>query len=435
MSNKKPSNKDDFLKSIPGMRDIGGDEYYEMQGFFEKAQEISMYYGFEPIDTPILENEDLFLHGISPDSSVISKEMYLVRSKSGYRLALRPEGTTPIIRSYIENNLKNKPQPRLFYYYGPLFRHEKPGVCRFRQHHQFGLEVVGTDKPIADALVIQTAYQILKDSGAKDLVVLINSVGDIDSQANYLKELKAFYRKHSNDMTSAEQQLATNNAILLLDSKSTKLQKINGDAPESVNYLTSASKAHFMKVLEYLEGVDIPYKISKTLTRGLGYYSETVFEIEQTYTKDDKDETMSLCGGGRYNYLAQKLKHKKEIHAVGVGIGVERVLGSDWWVKHMPRIVKKPKIYFIQLGYEAKLKSLPIVEMLRKAKISVVQQLSKDSISVQLAAAEKSGMPVTIIFGKREALDGTVMVRNMTNQSQETIKIDNLVTYIKNMKV
>ncbi|MFT7557353.1 MAG: histidyl-tRNA synthetase [Planctomycetota bacterium] len=419
-----------------GMRDIMEEEYYELQGFFEKAQEISMYYGFEPIATPLVEHEELFLKGMGEHSELANKELYSLKPRGKNRFVLRPEATIPIMRSYLEHNMRHLPQPRMFYYYGPMFRHStKKSDSSLRQFHQFDLEILGTEKPVADALIIQTAMMILKESGAKNLFVDINSIGDKDSRTSYERELKAFYRKNIEKLSPEDRQLLKTSPLRILSSKHPQTLEVNADAPDAVSYLTPTAKKHFKKVLEHLEELEIPYRINKTVVHGFEYYSHTVFEIyEETYDEEGTATAHVVCGGGRYNYLPKKFNTTKEVPGVGVAIGAERILASDWWAKLTPRIMKKPKIYFIQLGFDAKLKSLQIVELLRQAKIPILQSLSQDSLGSQLAIAESTNIPHTIIFGQREALDGTVIVRNMETRAQETVSIDTLVKYIRSLK-
>ncbi len=422
--------------SVKGMRDIMGDEYYEMQGFFEKSQEVALYYGFEPIDTPILEHEQVFMRTLGEGTDVVDKEMYQLKTRGGDKLVLRPEKTAAVMRAYIEHGMKSKPQPVMMYYFGPMFRHDNPQKGRYRQFHQFGMEILGTEKPIADAIIIQTTYMILSEAGASDLFVDINSIGDKESRSAYEKTLRAYYRKFVNELPALDRQRLKTNVLRVLDSKDPKTIEINAGAPDSVSSLTPTAKKHFKQVLEYLDELGIPYRINKSLVRGLDYYTDTVFEImEETIDEaTGAKRSSAICGGGRYNYLAKTLGHKKEIPGIGVGIGAERVLESSWWNHLMPRIIKKPKIYFIQLGSDAKLKSLQIIELLRKAKISIYQALSKDKLSTQLAAAEKSEAEYALIFGQREALDNTVIVRHMESRSQQTVKIDELIAYLKGMK-
>lgn len=430
MSTNKPR-KEPF-QSPKGMHDIMGDNYYYYQGLFEKAQEVAVYYGFKPISTPIVEDEELFQTTIGIGTDIVDKEMYTLKTKGGDQLALRPEFTAGVMRAYIEHGMQSETQPIMLYSAGPVFRHDKPQRGRYRQLHQFNIEVLGTQKSIADALIIKTLAVILEESGAKNLIVDINSIGDKESRTAYLRELVNFYKKHLSGMPADARERLKTNPLRLLDSKDPKMIAINEEAPDAVSYLTPDAKKHFKEVLEYLDEMGVPYRLNKCLVRGLSYYSHTVFEIADE--GDSESGPLAVAGGGRYNYLGTMLGSKKEIPAVGAGIGMDRVVEAPWFAKLMPKIQKKPKFYFIQLGFDAKLKSLGIIDILRKNHISVLQSLSKDSLTSQLATAERSAVPYVLIFGQKEAIDGTVIVRDMQKHSQKIIKIEKLVEAIKELK-
>lgn len=421
------------LTSPKGMRDIINEDYYNFQGFFEKAQEVAVYYGFKPIETPLLEHVETFSSGIGEGTDIIDKEMYTLKTKGGDHLALRPEHTASLMRSYIEQGMQNMPQPVMFYQYGPVFRHDNPQRGRYRQFWQFDLDSLGSDKSIIDALIIKVGVSILEDAGATNLSVDINSIGDKECRNVYIKELTSYYRKHINSLSPIDRERLKTNPLRILDSKEEKTKEINKDAPDAISFLCASCKKHFKEVLEYLEEMNIGYNINKNLVRGLSYYTRTVFEIiEQTGGEDGSP--LTLAGGGRYDYLAKQLGSKKDVPAVGFSIGVDRIIASPWYKKLSPRIMKKPKIYFIQLGSEAKLKSLNIIEILRKAHIPIAQSLSKDSLGSQLAIAEKLNVPYALIFGVKEALDDSVIVRDMSNRSQETVKLSKLLEYLKEIK-
>ncbi|MDP2789469.1 MAG: histidine--tRNA ligase [bacterium] len=429
---KSSKNKTTDCSSPKGMRDIINEEYYAFQGFFEKGQEVAVYYGFKPIETPILEHEDVFTSSVGEGTDIVDKEMYTLRTKGGDHLALRPEHTAPLMRAYIEHGMQTMPQPVMFYQYGPTFRHDKPQKGRYRQFWQFDLDSLGNDKSIMDAFVIKTGMSILEEAGAQNLSIEINSIGDKECRGNYLRELTGYYRKHINELEPLDRQRLKTNPLRILDSKEEKTIAINEKAPDSVSYLCVSCKKHFKEVLEYLEEMEIPYNINKNLVRGLSYYTRTVFEV---YADSEEGEPpMQIAGGGRYDYLARQIGSKKDIPAVGFSIGVDRVIESKWYKKLSPRIVKKPKIYFIQLGNEAKLKSLNIIEILRKAHVPIAHSLSKDSLGSQLAVAERLAIPYALIFGVKEAIDNSVIVRNMSNRSQETVKLSKLLEYLKELK-
>ncbi len=446
MNTEKKKSSKESLTSVKGMRDILDEQYYYFQGFFEKAQEIAVYYGFKPIDTPIAEYEDVFTSSIGIGTDIIDKEMYTLKTKGGDHLALRPEHTAGLVRSYIEHGMQSLPQPLLFYNYGPIFRHDKPQKGRYRQFFQFDMDVLGSEKSILDALVIKTAWTILQESGASNLTIDINSIGDKECRQGYIRELVAYYKKHINDLPPIDRERLKTNPLRILDSKEDKTIELNKDAPETLSHLCTSCKKHFKEVLEYLEQMDIPYSINKCLVRGLSYYTRTVFEIiipqEESETLEvnhlikggSLPKLVTIASGGRYDYLARQLGSKKDVPAVGSSIGVDRVVEAPWFAKLSPRIIKKPKIYFIQLGFDAKLKSLNVIEILRKGKVPIAQSISKDNLGAQLAVAEKLGMHYVIIFGQKEALENSVIFRDMNTHCQETIKLPKLLEYIKELK-
>ncbi|MCE9517687.1 histidine--tRNA ligase [Candidatus Nomurabacteria bacterium] len=438
MSTEKKRNNKEPLVSVKGMRDILDEQYYHFQGFFEKAQEIAVYYGFKPIDTPIVENEEVFTSSIGEGTDIIDKEMYTLKTKGGDHLALRPEHTAGLMRSYIEHGMQALPQPLLFYNYGPVFRHDKPQKGRYRQFWQFDMDVLGSDKSILDALVIKTAWTILQEAGAPNLSIDINSIGDKVCRASYIRELVSYYKKNINILPAIDRERLKVNPLRILDSKEEKTIELNRNAPDCLSHLCVDCKKHFKEVLEYLEQMDIPYTINKCLVRGLSYYTRTVFEImipaEEEVLTDQSPRMITIASGGRYDYLARSLGSKKDVSAVGSSIGVDRVVEAPWFAKLSPRVIKKAKIYFIQLGFDAKLKSLNVIEILRKGKVPIAQSISKDNLGAQLAVAEKLGMRYVIIFGQKEALENSVIFRDMNTRCQETVKLPKLLEYIKELK-
>ena len=431
MSENKKSNKES-LATVKGMRDIIDNDYYQFQGFFEKAQEVAIYYGFKPIETPMVEHESVFTSSIGIGTDIIDKEMYTLKTKGGDHLALRPEHTAPLMRSYIEHGMQAQPQPVMFYSYGPSFRHDNPQKGRYRQFYQFDMDILGSDKSILDALAIKAIWTILEEAGANNLSIDINSIGDKECRGSYIKELTNYYKKHLNSLPTIDRERLKTNPLRILDSKEEKTIELNQNAPDSISHLCPECKKHFKEVLEYLEQMEIPYNINKCLVRGLSYYTRTVVEI----LEEDKEtgKRTAVAGGGRYDYLGKQLGSKKDVPAVGMAIGVDRIIEAPWFNKLCPRIIKKPKIYFIQLGTDAKLKSLNVIEILRKGKIPIAQSISKDNLSTQLAIVEKMGIKYSLIFGQKEALENSVIVRDMSNRSQETVKMDKLLDYIKNLK-
>src|SRR3989344_1704137 len=217
---KDRANKNKMVEvsSPKGMRDLMNEEYYSFQGFFEKAQEVAVYYGFKPIETPMLEKEEIFTAGIGEGTDIIDKEMYTLKTKGGDHLALRPEHTAPLIRAYIEHGMQSMPQPVMLYQYGPVFRHDKPQRGRYRQFWQFDLDSLGSDKSIMDALVIKTGISILEEAGAENLSIDINSIGDKECRSGYVKELTSYYKKHINQLPGIDRERLKINPLRILDS-------------------------------------------------------------------------------------------------------------------------------------------------------------------------------------------------------------------------
>jgi len=430
---KMSKGKNVEIASPKGMRDIMNEDYYGFQGFFEKAQEVAVYYGFKPIDTPILESENIFTSSIGEGTDIVDKEMYTLKTKGGDHLAMRPEHTASLMRAYIEHGMQTMPQPVMFYQYGPVFRHDKPQRGRYRQFWQFDLDSLGSDKSIMDALVIKAGMSVLEEAGAQNLSIDINSIGDKECRNGYIRELVNYYKKNISSLPAIDRERLKTNPLRILDSKEEKTKEINEGAPDAISHLCPSCKKHFKEVLEYLEEMGINYNLNKNLVRGLSYYTRTVFEV---YAESgvEGEAPMQIASGGRYDYLAKQIGGKKDVPAVGFSMGVDRIVESKWYKKLSPRILKKPKIYFIQLGTEAKLKSLNVIEILRKVHIPIAQSLSRDSLGSQLAIAEKLAIPYALIFGVKEALDNSVIVRNMQTRSQDTVKLSKLLEYLKEIK-
>ena len=432
--------KNKIIKNPPtrlkGMDDLLEDTYYQFQGMFEKAQEVAVYYGFKPIETPVLERVETFTSAIGEGTDIIDKEMYSFSVKGSDKIALRPEYTASIMRAYLEHGMQTLPQPVLLYAYGQTFRHENPQRGRWRQFRQFDMEILGTTKSIADALIIRTVYDILEEFGFSDMTIEINSMGDKETRPAYIRELTNYYKKHITNMCDDCKERIKSNPMRLLDCKRDQCQPFKENAPQSLAFLSPDARKHFKELLQYLEEMNIPYRVNPNLVRGLSYYSRTVFEVVKVDIDDKGNEKdISICGGGRYDYLAREMGSKKDVPAVGAGISFERIAMFPECQTIAPRIMKPAKVYFIQLGFEAKLKALGVIEILRKGKVPVHQSLSKDSLAAQLALAEKMEIPYCIIFGQKEAMDKTVIVRNMKKHSQDTVKISELCEYIKNLKV
>lgn len=433
MSLKKE--KKNTIQTPKGMHDILPENYLYYQYIYEKAEEIASYYGFQPIQTPHLEKTDLFTSSLGNTTDIIEKQMYTLKTRGGDNLALRPEGTAAIIRSYIEHGMHTLPQPVKFWYKGSFFRHENPQKGRFREFQQFGLEILGEPNSIADTVIIKVLTLILEEIGIKPTIVHINSLGDKECQSAYRHDLFNYYRKKISQVCSDCKKRIKSNPLRVLDCKNPNCNQLKKESPQVINYLCSTCKNHLKETLESLDTNEIPYFLDNHLVRGLDYYSRTVFEIFEDKKNEQENEdhasNSAFGGGGRYDYLAKNIG-KKNIPACGGALGIERLVQYMIDKKIPLKQKKSPKIFLIQLGPAAKQKSLIVLEMLRRARILVSQSISKDSLRGQLKLASKLGIPYVLIFGQKEVLENSIIIRNMESDSQETVPMEKVVEVIKN---
>jgi len=427
----KDEQKQNILQTVRGTRDITGNLYYKKQGFYEHAQTIAEYYGFQPIETPIIEHQAVFLKGVGEHTDIAEKEMYSLETAGGDMLALRPEGTAGVMRAYIENGMGSMPQPVKMYYGGPYFRHERPQKGRYRQFYQFGLESMGSSNPILDAQMAHIGYLILQESGRK-ITLKVNTLGTIESRKKYLQELTAFYTKNAESISAKDQERVHTNPMRVLDSKEPETIAVNANAPVLSESLDDESQKHFQSVLSYLDDAKIPYVIDNKLVRGLDYYSHTVFEY---FTETEDGTSLALGGGGRYDGLADMMGHNKSVPGVGLGLGVDRVLEISTETSYLASIQKTPRAFLIQQGAQAQMKSYKIIEALRGADIAITHGREKDGIGAQLGYAESLGIRYALIFGQNEADTDTVMVKDMLNRNQETIPLSELTHYLLHLSI
>jgi len=421
-------NKKEIIKKVKGMHDILPEKFLIQEKFIKKAQAIADHYGFQPIQTPILEKLELFSTAVGENTDIVEKEMYSLKTKGGNKLVLRPEGTAPIVRAYIEHGMQTKPQPVMFYYYGSFFRHENPQKNRRREFQQFGLEILGEKDSITDATVIKTALTIIEEvGGIKPLSVSINSIGCKQCRKTYLKELTAHYRKRVKQLCENCNRRLKLNPLRLLDCK--ECLETKKEAPQITNSLCEECKNHFKELLEILDNSEVPYYLDPYLVRGLDYYSRTIFEI---FPKEE--DSSALAGGGRYDYLGFTLGNK-DIPAVGCALGIDRIIKESNAKTKLSPTQKITKVFFIQLGPSAKQKSLYVLEVLRKAKIPTQHSLNKSSLKSQLKIASKLKAAYALILGQKEVLGGNIIVKNMETTSQETIAISKLTDYLKKKKI
>ncbi|MEK7615897.1 MAG: histidine--tRNA ligase [Patescibacteria group bacterium] len=420
-----PKIKKQELQAPKGMHDILPAEQPYWAFVFKKAKVLLGEYGFERIDLPVVETTPLFVRSVGEATDIVEKEMYAFKTKGGEQLALRPEFTAGIVRSYIEHGMHVLPQPIQLWTSGAVFRHDNPQAGRYRQFHQIDLEIFGDETAAADAQSIFVAYKILETLGLKNLIVKINSIGDQNCRPQYLKALKDYYRGREKKLCTKCQARLKTNILRVLDCKEESCRELGKDAPQFMDYLDEECKRHFRGVLEFLDEIAVPYILQPRLVRGLDYYTRTAFEI----TLEEQD--MALVGGGRYDRLVQFLGGPKTA-ATGWAMGVERVILALKEAGIVPADPQpQPKVFIAQLGEIAKRKSLLLFEEFRKTGVHAKATFGRDSIKSQLKVANRLGINFTLIIGQKEALDGTVIVREMDSGVQETVPVERVVEIIK----
>ena len=422
--------KSSKFQSPSGMHDILPEDQKYYKKIYDTVSDIATFYGFGKIDTPVLEDAELFSKGIGLASDIVKKEMYTLRTKGGDLLALRPEWTAPIARAFIEHGMQNRPQPLKLWYWGPCYRHERQQAGRYRQFWQFGFEILGEQSSVVDAQIIQIFYNVLQELKLKNLSVELNSIGDSACRPYYKKLLANYFKSRENSLCPECRRRIKENVLRILDCKEEKCQPIKADAPPILDHLCEECKLHFKEVLEFLDEAEIPYNLNHSLVRGLDYYTRTVFEIFSESEKDGEISKNALVGGGRYDKLV-KFLGGKDTPGCGAAAGVERIieLMKQQDIKFFKET--QAQVFLAQLGNLAKRKSLKLLEEFRKANIYVVESFGRDSLKAQMNRANNIGAKYTLIIGQKEALEGTVIIRDMVDGKQDIVKLDKTVEAVK----
>ena len=411
------------FQSPTGMRDILPEEQKYYQKIYDVVSQAADFYGFGKIETPIVEDAELFSKGIGLATDIVKKQMYVFRTKSGDFLALRPEWTSPVVRAYIEQGMQSWQQPVKLWYFGPCYRYERPQAGRYRQFWQFGFEVLGDKSPVIDAQIIQIFYNILQGLKLKDLIVEINSIGDSNCRPYYKKLLANYFKTRENSLCLDCQRRLRENVLRILDCKEEKCQPIKTEAPQILDHLCEECRSHFKEVLEFLDEIKMPYNLNPYLVRGLDYYTKTVFEI---FSGPEN----ALAGGGRYDRLI-KLLGGKDAPGCGAAAGVERIINLMKSSEISPLKESEVQLFLAQLGGLAKRKSLQLLEDFRKSKIKVAESFGRDSLKSQLNKANRLAVKYSLIIGQKEALDGTIIIRDMADGRQDTVKLEKVVGEMK----
>nr|YP_010728753.1 histidine tRNA synthetase [Phymatolithon calcareum]WEA76788.1 histidine tRNA synthetase [Phymatolithon calcareum] len=412
------------MQTIRGTRDILPSEIKAWQDLYIKSLKILNIYNYSEIRTPIIEPTELFLRSIGNTTDIINKEMYSFADQGQRNITLRPEGTASIARAFITNKLYQNNQIQRLWYIGPMFRYERPQSGRQRQFHQLGIECIGSSSALADVEVIKIANKILKQLKCQPYKIEINSIGNQEEREQYKEELVEYIKSYKHDLDIDSKKRLETNPLRILDSKDIKTQAILQNAPCLNKYLKKESRQHFELVCEYLNTLEIPYKINTRLVRGLDYYSNTAFEI----MSDQLGSQNTICGGGRYNHLIKQLGGP-DIPAVGWAIGIERLL----LLINQNKSYIDPEIRFhiITSGLKAKKKVWHLINLLETNDIKFNLDLSNNSFQKQIKKANQCNAFSCLIIGDKEIEDQTITIKWLKEHYQETILYNNIINYIQ----
>lgn len=414
-------------KAVRGMDDILPEDAQIWQWLEKTARAELEFYGYKEIRTPILEETGIFVRGIGETTDIVTKEMYTFNDKRERSLALRPEGTAPIVRAYIEHALYNvSPECRL-YYIGPMFRSERPQKGRSRQFHQIGVEVLGTNSPYADAEIIRQVNSLLKLFGLQNFTIKVNSLGCKTDKAAFAESFKKYLSDKKARICDTCRDRMKKNVLRVLDCKNESCAEIARQAPDIADNLCGTCKDHIAKVKNALKGVKL--EEAKNLVRGLDYYTGTVFEI----THPSLGAQDAIGAGGRYDNLVKDLGGP-DTGAVGYALGMERIIIA--LKKEIPGSDCAKVVYIATLGDAAKIRGIQIAEKLRKsesfADIIVLTDVKEASLKSQMRTADKNNARAVIILGENELREGRLTIRNMVKKTEESVEENKLFEILKN---
>lgn len=381
-------------------------------------------YRIQEIETPIFEHSILFQRGVGETTDVVQKEMYTFFDKANRSITLKPEGTASVMRAYLENHLDTTSGLTKLFYFTPAFRYEQPQAGRLRQHHQFGIEYIGTKEALAEVELILFIERFLRTIGLQGFQLHLNSIGERECRERYNTALRAYLKEKEEKLCSLCRQRLEKNPMRVLDCKNEQCQAVLQDAPRTIDFLEEESKQHLDQVQKYLDCFDIPYKIDTQLVRGLDYYTRTVFEWKDA-------QGLTLCGGGRYDYLLKEIGEKQDIPSVGFGMGIERLLFFlEKQHKTLP-VQEQACVYVGPVGQENQLEVYRLVWQLRESGISVETDYLNRSVKAQMKYANKIQATYTILIGTEELERKILKVKQMKTHEEVEVSWDNLVSYLK----
>jgi len=411
----------------PGTLDILPEEQPYWTRLRNHAKHLAELAGFERLDVPVFEATEVFARGIGEGTDVVDKEMYSFTDKGGRDLTLRPEFTAGVVRAYIENGLHVEVQPQKLYSIGPTFRYDRPQAGRYRQFTQFNAEILGEQDPAADLEIMTLVWDLYAGLGIPDLEFQLNSTGCPRCRPKYVEALKDYYHGHDDEMCEDCRRRLERSTLRVLDCKAAQCQPIIENAPRIIDYLCDECRDHFASLREYLSLLDRRYVLNHRLVRGLDYYTKTVFEVWASGIGAQS----ALCGGGRYDGLAELLGGP-ETPGVGVAIGLERIVMTMKELEVQPPAPRTPKIYLAYLGEEPRQVSLTLMDELHRADVGVYLAMGRDrGLRSQLREADKRAVRYTVILGGNELESGKATVRDMISGDQVDVDLNLLITWLK----
>ncbi|MDZ7756466.1 histidine--tRNA ligase [Rhodohalobacter sp.] len=408
-----------------GMVDILPDDVRKWQYLENLIREEAEKFNLEEIRTPIMEQTELIVRGLGQLTDIVSKEIFsFSRGEDNY--VLRPELTAPVVRSYVENHLDQRGGSQKLYYIGPMFRAERPQKGRQRQFHQFGAEVIGSDDPVADVEVIAFMIHIYNKVGIKNTTLKLNSIGDPESREKYKEALKSHLKPNFDKLSEVSQKRYENNPLRILDSKEEEDQPFIESAPVITDYLSEESLAHYNKVKEYLQDLDIEFEEDPYLVRGMDYYTQTAFEL----ISPDLGAQDALAGGGRYDLLVEEIGGQPT-PAVGFAAGMERLMIACEELDIQLGTAKEVDVYVVTLGDEARKWGLKQLPLLRSNNLSATMDYMGRSMKAQMKDANRENARYTLIVGSNELKEGKFTLRNMKESEEQSLSLEEIIEKLK----
>jgi histidyl-tRNA synthetase len=410
-----------------GTNDILPGESEKWQTIEQTARKLFDQYQFHEIRTPIFEHIEVISRSVGDTTDIVTKEMYDFHDKGDRHITLRPEGTAPIVRSFVENKLfgPEHQKPYKVYYMGPMFRYERPQKGRLRQFHQIGVEVFGSDNPATDVETMAMALQFFRELGIKDLRLVINSLGDQETRTAYRQALIDYLTPFKEQLSADSNRRLLENPLRVLDSKDEKDKAVVAGAPSILDYLSETAQKHFEAVTKMLDALNIAYEIDSNMVRGLDYYTHTIFEIMSDDPKMGAQST--ICAGGRYNQLVAELGGP-ETAGFGFAMGFERLL-MILEAQGITLAAQKPlNAYVVSLGEATNIEALQIVQSIRQAGFSAERDVMNRKAKAQFKTADKLNAQLVLTIGETELANGVVNVKNLATRVEKAYPLTQIQT-------